>query len=57
MALDEARAKNVNAFCLTVDRNGHDYLKTMTQGMGYEVLDDIYSLPHRLLYLYRKLTM
>jgi len=57
MALDEARAKNVNAFCLTVDRSGHDYLKTMTQDMGYEVLDDIYSLPHRLLYLYRKLTM
>ncbi len=57
MALDEARAKAVNAFCLTVDRNGHDYLKTMTEGMGYEVLDDIYSLPHRLLYLYRKLTM
>ena len=57
MALDEARAKAVNAFCLTVDRNGHDYLKTMTQDMGYEVLDDIYSLPHRLLYLYRKLTM
>ena len=57
MALDEARAKAVNAFCLTVDRNGHDYLKTMTQDMGYEVLDDIYALPHRLLYLYRKLTM
>ena len=57
MALDEARAKAVSAFCLTVDRNGHDYLKTMTQDMGYEVLDDIYSLPHRLLYLYRKLTM
>ncbi len=57
MALDEARAKAVNAFCLTVDRSGHDYLKTMTQDMGYEVLDDIYALPHRLLYLYRKLTM
>ena len=57
MALDEARAKSVGAFCLTVDRNGHDYLKTMTQDMSYEVLDDIYALPHRLLYLYRKLTM
>lgn len=56
MALDEARNKGINTFCLTVDRNGHDYLKTMMSDMGYEVLDDIHSLPHRLLYLYRKLT-
>ena len=56
MALDEARSKGINPFCLTVDRNGHDYLKTMMSEMGYEVLDDIHSLPHRLLYLYRKLT-
>ena len=57
MALDEAKEKNINAFCLTVDKNGHDYLKTMTQDMGYEVLDDIYMLPERLLYLYRRLTL
>ena len=57
MALDEARDKNINAFCLTVDKNGHDYLKAMCQDMGYEVLDDIHALPRRLLYLYRKLTM
>ena len=57
MALDEAKRKEINAFCLTVDRNGHDYLKTMCQDLGYEVLDDIYTLPQRLLYLYRKLTM
>jgi hypothetical protein len=56
MALDEAKNKGINTFCLTVDRNGHDYLKTMMSDMGYEVLDDIYTLPHRLLYLYRKLT-
>ena len=56
MALDEARSKGINPFCLTVDRSGHDYLKTMMSEMGYEVLDDIHTLPHRLLYLYRKLT-
>ena len=56
MALDEARDKNINAFCLTVDRSGHDYLKTMCADMGYEVLDDIHTLPNRLLYLYRRLT-
>ena len=57
MALDEAKRKDINAFCLTVDRNGHDYLKTMTQDLGYEVLDNIYDLPERLLYLYKRLTM
>jgi nitric oxide reductase NorD protein len=57
MALNEAKQKAINAFCLTVDKNGHDYLKTMCQDIGYEVLDDVYALPQRLLYLYKKLTM
>lgn len=57
MALEEAKRKDINAFCLTVDRNGHDYLKTMCADMGYEVLDNIYDLPERLLVLYKRLTM
>ena len=57
MALEEARRKDINAFCLTVDKNGHDYLKTMCADMGYEVLDNIYDLPERLLFLYKRLTM
>lgn len=57
MALDEAKKENINAFCLTVDKSGHDYLKTMCEDIGYEVLDDINALPERLLYLYRRLTM
>ena len=56
-ALDEAQLKDINAFCITVDKNGHDYLATMCQDIGYEVLDDIYALPQRLLFLYRRLTM
>ncbi|HCU79917.1 MAG TPA: hypothetical protein DGN60_01990 [Chloroflexi bacterium] len=55
-ALDEARDKDITAFCLTVDKNGHDYLKTMCEDIGYEVLDDINTLPRRMLYLYRRLT-
>ena len=56
-ALDEAKAKGIQSFALTVDKNGHDYLKDMCDDMGYEVLEDIYELPARLLYLYKKLTM
>ena len=57
MALIEAKRKEIVPFCLTVDKAGHDYLKTMCQDMGYEVLADIHALPKRLPMLYRKLTM
>ena len=52
----KAKKEDINAFCLTVDKSGHDYLKTMCQDMAYEVLDDIHMLPERLLYLYTRLT-
>jgi len=57
MALLEARWKNITPFCLTVDRAGHDYLRTMCGDIGYEVVADIESLPKRLPALYRKLTI
>ena len=57
MALDEAKRKNINAFCLTVDKSGHDYLQEMCQDLSYEVLENVHMLPQRLLYLYKKLTM
>ena len=58
MALIEARRLGITPFCLTVDRAGHDYLKTMMGGdMGYEVVADIHTLPERLPQLYRRLTV
>ncbi|MBA13205.1 MAG: hypothetical protein CL751_04545 [Chloroflexi bacterium] len=57
MSLDEAKKLGINSFCLTVDKNGHDYLKTMCSDMGYEILEDISDLPERLLQLYKRLTM
>ena len=56
MALVEARQKSITPFCLTVDKAGHDYLKSMCGDMGYEVLGEIWSLPERLPMLYRELT-
>ena len=55
-ALEEARAMGVKPFVLTVDPQGNDYLRTMCDGLDYEVLDDINQLPARLLTLYRGLT-
>jgi nitric oxide reductase NorD protein len=57
MALLEAKQLDITPFCLTVDRNGHDYLRTMAGDLGYEVLPDIMELPRRLPQLYRKLTI
>jgi nitric oxide reductase NorD protein len=56
MALNEAKRKGIVPFALTVDRAGHDYLKTMCEDIGYEVVGDIEALPSRLPTLYRKLT-
>ena len=50
-------ARRSTPFCLTVDKAGHDYLKTMCGDLNYEVLDDIWALPERLPMLYRSLTM
>jgi hypothetical protein len=55
-ALVEARRKAITPFCLTVDKEGHDYLGQMCEDMGYEVLADIEALPSRLPTLYRRLT-
>ena len=57
LALLEARQMDITPFCLTVDRQGHDYLRTMAGDMGYEVLPDVMDLPSRLPYLYRRLTL
>ncbi len=56
MALVEAKAAGITPFCLTVDKAGHDYLKTMMQDFSYEVVPEIALLPKRLPQLYRRLT-
>ncbi|MDO8671056.1 MAG: hypothetical protein Q7O66_06450 [Dehalococcoidia bacterium] len=56
MALLEARQMGIKPFCLTIDKADHDYLRVMCGDLGYEILDNIYALPHRLPNLYRRLT-
>jgi hypothetical protein len=57
VALIEARREGIHPFCLTVDKDGNDYLRTMMDDFSYEVLADVSLLPHRLPQLYRRLTM
>jgi nitric oxide reductase activation protein len=56
MALMEARQQGVQAFCLTVDPSGHDYLREMCPDRQYMVIQDINQLPGELSKVYRSLT-
>jgi nitric oxide reductase NorD protein len=56
MALVEARRDGITPFCLTVDKEGNDYLGAMMDDFSYEVLADVALLPQRLPQLYRRLT-
>jgi len=55
-ALNEARDRGITPFCLSIDKEGHDYLKAMCGDIGYEVVSSIEALPRRLPALYRRLT-
>lgn len=55
-ALNEARQAGILPYVLTIDPQGNDYLRTMCDGIDYEVLDDVNHLPARLLSLYRSLS-
>ena len=54
-ALVEAKRAGIVPFLITVDKEGHDYLKQMCDDIGYEVVDDLETLPRRLPTLYRHL--
>jgi nitric oxide reductase NorD protein len=56
MAFIEARRDGITPFCLTVDKDGNDYLRAMMDDFSYEVLSDVTLLPLRLPQLYRRLT-
>lgn len=56
MAMIEARREGIHPFCLTVDKDGNDYLRTMMDDFSYEVLAEVAMLPRRLPQLYKKLT-
>ena len=55
-ALQEARDKGVETFCVTVDRSGHDYLKRMCTDERYLVIEDVADLPVALGKVYQALT-
>ncbi len=56
-ALQEAREQGIRSYCITIDRQGADYLKHMMGPASYTVLDDVKKLPLKVADIYRRLTM
>ncbi len=55
-ALMEARGTGIHTFCITVDREAHDYLPQMFGRGNYIFIDEIDKLPMRMIDMYRQLT-
>jgi nitric oxide reductase NorD protein len=54
-ALIEGKQEGITPFLITVDKEGHDYLKDICGDIGYEVVADIESLPRRMPTIYKYL--
>lgn len=55
-ALLEAKRRGIRPFCLTIDREGADYMRTMCDEIPYEIVTKVEDLPIRLIAVYPKLT-
>lgn len=55
-ALLEARRDDIHPFCITIDKEGQDYLPHMYGKANYIVIDEVRNLPMKVSEIYRKLT-
>ena len=55
-ALIEARARGIHPFCITIDKQAHEYLPHMCGKGNYIVIDEAGKLPNRIAEIYRNLT-
>ncbi len=55
-ALLEAKAKGIHPFCITIDRQAHEYMAHMYGEVNYIFIDKVNQLPARMPEIYRVLT-
>jgi len=55
-ALIEAKALGIHPFCITIDKQAHDYIAHMYGEVNYIFLNDVKQLPARMPVIYRGLT-
>ncbi len=55
-ALIEAKYRGIHPFCITIDKEAHEYLPRMFGAVNYVVIDEVNKLPMKVADIYRKLT-
>ncbi|MCL2459349.1 MAG: VWA domain-containing protein [Desulfobulbus sp.] len=55
-ALLEAKARGIHPFCITIDRQAHEYMAHMYGEVNYIFIDNLQRLPARMSEIYRALT-
>lgn len=55
-ALAEARGNGIHPYCITIDKEAHDYLEYLFGGGNFTFVKDVSQLPSRLTEIYRLLT-
>lgn len=55
-ALIEAKRLGIHPFCITIDKEGQEYLPHMYGAVNYVVIDEVGKLPLKAADIYRRLT-
>ena len=55
-ALREIQKTDIQAFCITIDKEAQEYLPYMYGAANYTVIDDVDKLPQKVTEIYRRLT-
>lgn len=55
-ALIEAKQRGIHPFCITIDREAHEYIAHMVGEVNVAFIDDVMKLPSRIPEIYRRLT-
>ena len=55
-ALIEAKRQGIHPFCITIDKEGQDYLPHMYGAVNYVVIDNVQRLPLKVADIYKRLT-
>jgi nitric oxide reductase NorD protein len=56
-ALIEAKRSGIHPFCITIDRQGQDYLPHMYGPASYTIVERVEQLPYKVSEIYRRLTL
>jgi len=56
-ALIEAKRSGIHPFCITIDKEGQEYLPHMYGAVNYTIVDEVERLPYKVSEIYRRLTL